>query len=362
VELTPEREYLLVAEFFDGATELGEAEVDEQVIDDGLGIIRKLWDAGLAHRDVKPANLLVRDGQMLLIDVAFTELRPTPWRQAVDLANMMLCLALRAGAEPVYRRALRQFSVEEITEGFAAARGLAMPSQLRHMLREKGRDLHAEFLDLLPERPHPIRIQRWSARRVGLLLLVMSLTALLAFTSPYVLVNNDQTTTLLNLSSLDCDQPEPLWLQAQSVPSASLVPCVPSLPPGWRVVNASEGPRPSAARNGWSMFTLTKYLVGSLVVRLSATCDTTGAIQQPSDQPGAQRYERTGQGGSGPAATWYTVFHGGCVTAQLYWTSAADPAFAREARSIIDFATRQELQQVLEQRSSGRLRLDPVPG
>ena len=36
VELTPEREYLLVTEFFDGAVELGEAEVDDQVIDDGL--------------------------------------------------------------------------------------------------------------------------------------------------------------------------------------------------------------------------------------------------------------------------------------------------------------------------------------
>ena len=93
VELTPEREYLLVTEFFDGATELGEAEVDDQVIDDGLQIIRKLWEAGLAHRDIKPANLLVRDGRLLLIDVAFIELRPTPWRQAVDLANMMLCLA-----------------------------------------------------------------------------------------------------------------------------------------------------------------------------------------------------------------------------------------------------------------------------
>jgi hypothetical protein len=37
VELTPEREYLLVTEFFDGATALGDAEVDTQVIDDGLG-------------------------------------------------------------------------------------------------------------------------------------------------------------------------------------------------------------------------------------------------------------------------------------------------------------------------------------
>ena len=60
VELTPEREYLLVTEFFAGATELGEAEVDDQG-DRRLGIIRKLWDAGLAHRDIKPASLLVRD-------------------------------------------------------------------------------------------------------------------------------------------------------------------------------------------------------------------------------------------------------------------------------------------------------------
>jgi tRNA A-37 threonylcarbamoyl transferase component Bud32/membrane-associated phospholipid phosphatase len=167
VELTPEREYLLVTEFFAGAVELGEAEIDEQVIDDGLGIIRRLWDAGLAHRDIKPANLLVRDGRLLLIDVAFVEARPSPWRQAVDLANMMLCLALRCGAERVYRRALQYFTVAEITEGFAAARGLAMPSQLRHLLRAQGRSLHAEFVRLLPSPPRPIRVQRWSARRLG---------------------------------------------------------------------------------------------------------------------------------------------------------------------------------------------------
>ena len=106
MELTPEREYLLVTEFFDGAVELGQADIDDRVIDDGLGLIRKLWDAGLAHRDIKPANLLVRDGHLLLIDVFFTEVHPTPWRQAVDLANMMLCLALRSDPERVYQRAL----------------------------------------------------------------------------------------------------------------------------------------------------------------------------------------------------------------------------------------------------------------
>ena len=167
VELTPEREYLLVTEFFDGAVELGEAEADNQVIDDGLGIIRKLWDAGLAHRDVKPGNLLVRDGRLLLIDVAFAETRPSPWRQAVDLANMMLCLALNSSADQVYQRALRQFRVEEVTEGFAAARGLALPSQLRRMLRAQGRDLHAEFTRPPPTPPQPISPALGARRMAG---------------------------------------------------------------------------------------------------------------------------------------------------------------------------------------------------
>lgn len=71
---------------------------------------------------------------------------------------MMLCLGLRATPVRVYQRALRQFTSAEIGEAFAAARGLALPSQLRHALRTAGRDVHEEFLRLLPERPRPIRV------------------------------------------------------------------------------------------------------------------------------------------------------------------------------------------------------------
>jgi tRNA A-37 threonylcarbamoyl transferase component Bud32 len=169
VEITPEREYLLVTEMFVGSQEIGEAEVDDAVIDQGLDIVRRLWEAGLAHRDIKPANLLVRDGEVKLIDSAFGEVRPSPWRQAVDLGNMMLVLALRTDAARVYERALRAFSVDEITEAFAATRGLTMPSQLRQLIRKQGRDLHADFCALLPSQPHPIRIQRWSVRRVAMI-------------------------------------------------------------------------------------------------------------------------------------------------------------------------------------------------
>jgi membrane-associated phospholipid phosphatase/tRNA A-37 threonylcarbamoyl transferase component Bud32 len=183
VEITPEREYIVVTEFFDDARELGEAEVDDAIVDDGLRIIRRLWDAGLAHRDVKPANLLVRDGKVHLIDVFFAEVRPSPWRQAVDLANMMLVLATRSSAGRVYERARLQFRDDEIAEAFAATRGITMPSQLRKMMRAQGRDLHAEFLRLLPERPAPIAVQHWSVRRVGLMIgvaLAVVLAVLLA--------------------------------------------------------------------------------------------------------------------------------------------------------------------------------------
>ena len=131
-------------------------------------MVRGLWDAGLAHRDVKPSNLLVRDGRIVLIDVAFAEVHPSPWRQAVDLANMMLVLALRSDAETVYRQALRYFSPDDLAEAFAASGGVTLPSQSRSMLAQDGRQLLDQFRELAPPRP-PVKVQRWSPRRVGLL-------------------------------------------------------------------------------------------------------------------------------------------------------------------------------------------------
>lgn len=172
VELTPEREYLLVTEFIADARESGDAAITDAVIDDALAVVRTLWDAGLAHRDIKPANVLVRpDGRVALIDVFFGQIRPSPWRQAVDLAAMMIVLALRTDAETVYDHALRYFTPEDIAEAFAATSEATRPS-LHRMMRADGRDLLAQFRALAP--PHPrIRVQRWSVRRFGLTIAVV---------------------------------------------------------------------------------------------------------------------------------------------------------------------------------------------
>lgn len=171
VEITPEREYLMVSQFLFGSEELTDAEIDVDIIDDALGVIRQMWDAGVAHRDIKPANVMIREGKVVLIDVAFGTVRPSPWRQAVDLANMMVILGLRTNAELVYQRALLQFAPGDIAEAFAATRSVTLPSQSRSSLsllkKEQGIDLVADFRRLAPA-TEPISIQRWSTRRIVL--------------------------------------------------------------------------------------------------------------------------------------------------------------------------------------------------
>jgi tRNA A-37 threonylcarbamoyl transferase component Bud32 len=177
VEITPEREYMIVMEFFEGAVEIGDAVVDDIVIDQGLALVRRLWEAGIAHRDIKSANLMVRDGSLLLIDVFFVQVRPSPWRQAVDLANMMLVLALRSDPQRVYGHALKYFTDEEIAEAFAATRGVASPAQLRSAIKRDSRDVLGGFRTLAPRRS-PVTIQRWTLRRVALGFSMLAIAAL----------------------------------------------------------------------------------------------------------------------------------------------------------------------------------------
>ena len=244
VELTPEREYMLVTEFADGAREISDAtvEVGTELIDDGLRVIRVLWDAGLAHRDIKPSNLLVRDGRIVLIDVAFAEVHPSPWRQAVDLANMMLVLALRADAETVYRRALRYFSPDDLAEAFAASGGVTLPSQSRSMLAQDGRQLLERFRQLAPPRP-PVKVQKWSPRRVGLL----AGCVVGALLGSLLVVGSVLGVDPTEVRPPDCPTSTPVQLFGQAVPSAAYVPCVPrAYSPGY--LDASAEVRNGLAR------------------------------------------------------------------------------------------------------------------
>ena len=117
VEVIPGREYLLVTELVRDSVEILDAEVTDAVIDDAVLQVRLLWQSGAAHRDVKPSNILARGDEVYLVDVSFGELRPSRWRQAVDLANMMLTLGLAAGPERVVARAALQIDPRRARRG-----------------------------------------------------------------------------------------------------------------------------------------------------------------------------------------------------------------------------------------------------
>jgi tRNA A-37 threonylcarbamoyl transferase component Bud32 len=367
-ELTPEREYLIVFAFIDGATEIGQAEVDDAIIDQGLAIIRRLWEANLAHRDIKPANLLVREGKLYLIDVFFAEIHPSPWRQAVDLANMLLCLALRSSPQQVYQRALQQFTVGEISEAFAAARGLALPSQLRKLMRAQGRDLAAEFVRLLPTPPRRIAIQRWSTRRVALLLLVLLVLVPAAVPLAWVFARssaNPGGAAAVTGGNGSCTQLEELWLQAQAVPSASHIPCVQALP--------ADTIGTLAVRDGESVLELShaslaiflgeqpraQAAAGSVTIRLTPTCaiPTTGEGQTVA--PSVTRFPI--QGPPSPPQV-VDVFPGGCVTYQPQVDIGPSAPLLDQAQRAVTYRTRADLREALRQRSGGRLELDPEGG
>ena len=336
VEITPEREYMLVTDLIDGAEEIGDAEVDDAIIDKSLGLIRRLWDAGLAHRDVKPANILVRDGEVYLIDAFFVQVRPSPWRQAVDLGNMLLVLALRSDVPRVYRHALRYFTPDDIGEAIAATRGVASPTQLRAFMKRDGRDLMAQFRALTPSRP-PISIQRWSARRV---LLALSVCLVLLFAANQVIGLFLPTHDLPIARAPDCGVGNTMVLLAQSVPSATLLPCVASLPAGWNFGGVH-------VKLGRSTLWLDSDIGGSKAVEVNlqsnSECDVAASMRVPTDEIGTERFERPISLRPDLHSTRYYLFPGGCVTYRFAFTDQADASLLFDADQALAFLPRERI-------------------
>jgi hypothetical protein len=240
------------------------------------------------------------------------------------------------------------------------------------MMRDQGRDLAAEFVRLLPKAPRPIAIQRWSTRRVTILLVVVLVLLPAAVPLAWMFARSSTNPGGAAViggwsGSGSCTQLEKLWLQAQSVPSASRIPCVQALPAGihsaLRVRDGESVLELSHASLDISLIAgewpRAHAVAGSVTIRLTATCavPTTGEGQTVA--PGVRRFQI-----QGPVSTPQVVdvFPGGCVAYQPDPDIGPSDPLLDQAQRAVTYRTRDDLRQALRRRSGGRLQLDPEGG
>ncbi len=182
----------------------------------------------------------------------------------------------------------------------------------------------------------------------------MALLVVAVLNPRFFFTNEQAVATPLEVNDLSCSHLEPLWLMAQSVPTAALVPCIRAPLAGWMLAEV-------AVNEGRSMITLDHDRAGAgvVVARLTAACDPTGAVERLAAEPGVRTSRRIEQLSGEYSATWYDRFPGGCVTYRLHSTSDLQGRFASEVPLLFGFASRQVLRQALHERSGGRLQLDP---
>jgi hypothetical protein len=135
-----------------------------------------------------------------------------------------------------------------------------------------------------------------------------------------------------------CGTGPSMILSAQAVPSAAMLPCVAALPSGWSIGGAEIS-------SGRSRLWLDSDGAGphAVTVTLTATCDTSGAQQIPSDQPGTRRFERPLSLVPQFSGLRYYTFPGGCATYDFRFKPGASPVLAVAVDSALAFQPRSTL-------------------
>lgn len=142
-----------------------------------------------------------------------------------------------------------------------------------------------------------------------------------------------------------CDQPLRLALVAQSLPSASYLPCIRTLPQGW----GTSGFR--AAPGGTSFLLNSDRSPGQPVrVRLVAACQPGDASPSPPRAPGVVTYTRLTSITPRFAGSLYDVFPGGCVCYSFDFTLGSQISLMEQFEQAVGLYPRQQLRLVLKRK------------
>jgi len=158
-----------------------------------------------------------------------------------------------------------------------------------------------------------------------------------------------------DLQRVACDAPLGLVLLSQTVPSATLIPCITSLPPGWSVGRLQM-------QSGRGVVGLDSDLAGieAAQVVLTERCDLTGAKPDPArapDEEGTEKYIRVlrADPAAGLRLDRHYVFTGGCVTYRYAFRAETPGSVALEMDEHLSFVARSFVADKVKERSGQQL-------
>jgi hypothetical protein len=141
-----------------------------------------------------------------------------------------------------------------------------------------------------------------------------------------------------------CGDPLRLAIVAQSVPSASYLPCIRDLPPGWATSGFAPG------QDGTSFLLNSDRSPGQPVtIQLSTACRMSNASPSPARAPGVLTYTRLDSIRPRFAGRLYDVFPGGCVTYTFDFSHGSQIELMEQFEQAAGLYPRQQLRLVLKQ-------------
>jgi hypothetical protein len=143
-------------------------------------------------------------------------------------------------------------------------------------------------------------------------------------------------------SLAECEAGPRLATIAQSVPSASYVPCLRQLAEGWTAGGFHAG-------GGSTRFTLAPNRSGGRTVRveLTETCETTGATPATPRAEGVRTSIQLRSVSPRYAGTIFDVFPGGCVSYRFDFARGPHIALMEELGDTVGLFSRRELRAAL---------------
>ena len=141
-----------------------------------------------------------------------------------------------------------------------------------------------------------------------------------------------------------CGDPLRLAIVAQSEPSASYLPCIRDLPPGW----TTAGFAPTQAGTSF-LFNSDRSPGRPVTVRFTSSCQISGASPSPARAPGVLTYTRLDSIRPRFAGRLYDVFPGGCVTYTFDFGHGSQIELMEQFERAIGLYPRQQLRLVLKQ-------------